>query len=104
MSTITIVGRDGRESRAHATVGVSLMEAIRESVEGSFALCGGCCACGTCHVYVDGAFLERLPALSESETDLLESLSGKQSNSRLSCQIVYEPALAGIKVWVAPEE
>jgi len=51
--------------------------------ESDFALCGGCCACSTCHVYViKGTY----PAMLNSEKDTLETLAEDiEDNSRLGC-------------------
>jgi 2Fe-2S ferredoxin len=38
------------------------------------------------------------------EGDMLGDLTGRQSNSRLSCQIVLNDSLSGLKVTIAPEE
>ena len=81
------------------------MEAIRDSGDNEVqALCGGCCSCATCHVYVDEAFLDQLPAMSNDENELLESSSHRRANSRLSCQIPFAAALGGLRVTIAPED
>ena len=102
---IIVVVRDGTETVAEVASGVSLMEAIRDNgFDEMLALCGGCCSCATCHVYVDEAFLGKLPALSEDESDLLDSSEHRKSNSRLSCQIPVEVGLEGLRVTIAPED
>ena len=68
------------------------------------ALCGGCCSCATCHVYVDPAFADSLPAMSEDENDLLDSSDHRNDTSRLSCQVVLTDALDGLRVTIAPED
>jgi 2Fe-2S ferredoxin len=67
------------------------------------ALCGGCCSCATCHVFVDDA-AGQLPAMSEDENDLLDSSDHRAANSRLSCQLQVKPAMAGMRVVIAPED
>lgn len=106
MAKITVVSRQGVEKEIEAHKGQTLMEAIRDSGFGDVqALCGGCCSCATCHVYVAAAFTERLmPGLSEAENDLLDGTLHRKSNSRLSCQIKIEDDLSGLKVTVAPDE
>jgi 2Fe-2S ferredoxin len=79
------------------------MEVIRDhGFEDLVALCGGCCACATCHVYVDPAFADRLPEMSEEENELLDSSDQRKPNSRLSCQIPFSDALDGLSVKIAP--
>lgn len=83
----------------------TLMEVIRESGVGDLlALCGGCCSCATCHVYIDPAFASQLPPVSEDEDGLLDGASHRQATSRLSCQIRTSDSLEGLSVTIAPEE
>jgi 2Fe-2S ferredoxin len=78
MVGIKVVTRAGAESAAEGEAGMSVMEIIRDSgFDELLALCGGCCSCATCHVYVDETDLRRLPPLSEDENDLVD---GSQSN------------------------
>jgi 2Fe-2S ferredoxin len=63
--------------------------------------CGGVLACATCHVYVDPAFLDRLPPMTEDENEMLDFAEApRRENSRLSCQIPMTPELDGITVTV----
>jgi 2Fe-2S ferredoxin len=81
------------------------MEIIRDAgFDELLALCGGCCSCATCHVHVDPAFLNRLPAMSADEDELLNSGAYRTSTSRLSCQIVFTDDLDGLPVAIAPED
>ena len=85
--------------------GQTVMEAIRDNgFDELLALCGGCCSCATCHVHVDPAFADKLPAMSEDEDDLLESSDHRNETSRLSCQIEFTSDLDGLKVQIAPED
>ncbi len=81
------------------------MEIIRDAgVDELLALCGGCCSCATCHVHVSPDSLSRLEPMSEDENDLLESSSGRDTTSRLSCQISFSAALDGLAVTIAAED
>ena len=105
MTSITITSRSGDARSIEATDGQSLMENIRDAgFDELLALCGGCLSCATCHVYIDEEFADRLPSISEDENDLLDSSDGRQSNSRLSCQIPVTPALDGLRATIAPED
>ena len=56
MVTVRVVTREGAESAVEAQDGTSVMETIRDDgFDELLALCGGCCSCATCHVYVDEA-------------------------------------------------
>jgi len=104
MPNIIVTSRAGEQITLEGQTGMSVMEIIRDaSVDEPFALCGGACSCATCHVYVDPAFADRMPAMSEDESDLLDSSDRRQANSRLSCQIPFIPALDGLEVEIAPE-
>ncbi len=105
MPQLTVVTRDGSEQTFEAETGFSVMEAIRDhGIDELLALCGGCCSCATCHVYVDDVFLGDLPGMKGDEDDLLDSSDHRQANSRLSCQISIGPALDGLRVTIAPED
>ena len=105
MPQLVVVSRTGEEKSVDAAEGVSVMEAIRDNgFDELLALCGGCCSCATCHVYVDAAFADKVNALSEDENDLLDSTDHRQDNSRLSCQLQMTAELDGLKVTIAPED
>jgi 2Fe-2S ferredoxin len=105
MPKITVIARNGSAQEVEAQNGLSLMEVIRDNgFDELLALCGGCCSCATCHVYVDCAFADKVPAMSEDENDLLDSTDSRNESSRLSCQIQVNDALEGLVVTIAPED
>jgi 2Fe-2S ferredoxin len=105
MTKLVVVDRAGAEKEIEAADGVSVMEAIRDNgFDELLALCGGCCSCATCHVYVDPAFADKLPGISEDENDLLDSSDHRNETSRLSCQIHLSAAVEGLRVTIAPED
>lgn len=105
MVTLIVNTRAGESRSIDAPVGHTLMEAIRDAgFEEMLALCGGCCSCSTCHVYVDEAFADRVSPITELESDLLDSSSHRNERSRLSCQIELNDALSGMTVTLAPED
>ena len=105
MPVIEVTTRDGRTKQLSGESGRSLMENLRAGgIEEILALCGGCCSCATCHVYVDEAWLAAIPPISDDEDDLLSTSGAREANSRLSCQIRLTDALDGISVTVAPED
>lgn len=101
MGKVTYVGTDGTHVTVDVPDGENVMRgALYNSVEGIIGECGGGLACATCHCYVDEAWADRLgkPA-SKDEDELLESASAeRRATSRLSCQIVMEPAFDGLVV------
>ncbi|MHA6721382.1 2Fe-2S iron-sulfur cluster-binding protein [Sphingomonas sp. RS2018] len=105
MPTLIVTTREGEERAVQGDAGLSVMEVIRDNgFDELLALCGGCCSCATCHVFVDPAFLDRLPPMTEDEDDLLDSSSDRNATSRLSCQLPFEDALDGLRVTIAPED
>lgn len=104
MTEITVTDRDGGVHRVNARDGASLMETLRELDYGVAAICGGMCSCATCHIYVDEAWLGKLPTPQPDEKELLQELSGYQPNSRLSCQVQFEQSASGLRVTIAPDE
>jgi 2Fe-2S ferredoxin len=103
MPTITVINHAGEEQQVEAELGHSLMEVIRDNgFDELLALCGGCCSCATCHVYIDTS--ADVPPISADENDLLDSSSHRNERSRLSCQIPVTEALDGLRVTIAPED
>jgi len=105
MIEVKVTLRNGETRTLPARPGLSLMEVIRDSgIDDILAMCGGCCACATCHVFVDPDSIGALPDRGPDEADLLEISDNFQPNSRLSCQIAISESLDGLAVTIAPEE
>ena len=105
MPKLIVVNRSGEHSTVEGETGLSVMEVIRDNgFDELLALCGGCCSCATCHVYVEPGFENALPAMSEDENDLLDSSDHRTGQSRLSCQIPFGDTLDGLTVRIAPED
>lgn len=105
MSKLIVTDRDGNTTEVEGERGISVMEILRDKDFDIAAICGGCCSCATCHVYVDDAWAGKLEPREEDERELLEELeSFKEANSRLSCQVEFTDALDGLKVTLAPDE
>lgn len=105
MTQVHVTDRDGAERDIEADDDRPLMETLRDGDTGIEGTCGGECSCGTCHVYVDAEWLERLPPMSEDEELMLEAvgeLVERRANSRLSCQIPVSETLEGIRLEIAP--
>ncbi len=105
MTQLIITTRDGQEHTIPGKAGVSVMELIRQaSIDELLALCGGCCSCATCHVYVDPAFFGALPPIADEESDVLDGSGYRRETSRLSCQVTFHNAMSGLKVKIAPAD
>ena len=101
MGQVTYVAADGNRTTVEVADGENVMRgALYNQVDGIIGECGGGLACATCHCYVDAAWADALgePA-SREEGELLEAASAeRRPTSRLSCQIVMEPAYDGLVV------
>ena len=53
MTKIIVKDREGNIKELSADIGLTLMEIIRDAGMDIEAACGGCCACATCHLYID---------------------------------------------------
>ena len=105
MPQITVVDQSGQSKALEATEGRTLMEVIRDNgFDELLALCGGCCSCATCHVHIDPSFMDKLPAISADESDLLDSSDHRNEYSRLSCQVPVTADLEGLTVTIAQED
>ena len=105
MPQLFVTTRNGETRTLDAPQGVSIMEAIRDSgIDELLALCGGGCACATCHVYVDPEFADLIPPISDDEIELLEGSGHRNERSRLGCQIRLKDEHSGLRLTVAPEE
>ena len=105
MPVIHVISRNGDTATVESVAPNSVMEMIRDTgFDELLALCGGCCSCATCHVYVAESDLARLPEMSNDEFDLLESSAHRKANSRLSCQLKFSAAMDGLTITIAPEE
>lgn len=101
MVKITYIEPSGASQTIDAEEGTTVMEnAVRNSIPGIVAECGGACACATCHVYVNEAFLEAAGKPGDKEEDMLDFAYQVQPNSRLSCQIKVTPAIEGLIVTI----
>ncbi|WP_437880419.1 2Fe-2S iron-sulfur cluster-binding protein [Pseudomonas sp. LRF_L74] len=104
MAKLILTTRDGTVAPIEAEPGLTVMEIIRDSgVDEMLAICGGCCSCATCHVYVAPEFAARMPAVGDDENDLLDSSDYRQEHSRLACQLAFSADLDGLQVTLAPE-
>ncbi len=105
MPELIVVTRDGAEQALQVESGLSIMEVVRDAgIDEMLALCGGCCSCATCHIYVQPEFAAKLPPVSDDESDLLDSSDHRNEYSRLSCQVSMSDELAGMRVTIAPED
>lgn len=105
MTTLKVTDRDGRSHTLEAYEGSSVMESLRDEDMGIEAICGGQCACATCHCLLDEAWFDKLTPPGEDETELLESLDHHEAGrSRLTCQIIVSSQHEDLELTIGPEE
>lgn len=99
MPKVTFIAHNGLRSEVEATVGSNLMQtALDHGVRGIDGDCGGQCACATCHVFVEPAWMSRVGPRNSQEDGMLAFASELRDNSRLACQIPITDALDGLVV------
>ena len=99
MAKVTYISFSGEEQTVDVKPGLSVMEgAVKHNIPGIDADCGGACACATCHVYVDEAWLPKTGEKSAMEESMLDFAENVEDNSRLSCQIKVSDSLDGLVV------
>ena len=105
MPRIVYVDVNGERHECDVKNGISVMEgAIQNNIDGILAICGGSCACSTCHSYIDETWQEAVGAPDDIEDSTLELAQDRQANSRLTCQIEVTDALDGLIVHVAQND
>ncbi len=100
MAKITYIEHNGTEHVVDVANGLTVMEGARDNnIPGIEADCGGACACSTCHVYVDAAWVEKIPAKDAMEEDMLDfAYEPDPATSRLTCQMKVTDAMDGLIV------
>jgi 2Fe-2S ferredoxin len=99
MAKIKYIEHSGKEHVVDVKSGMTVMEgAVKNMIPGIDADCGGACACATCHVYVDSAWLGKIEPMQEMEKTMLDFAEGVEPTSRLSCQIRITAAHDGLTV------
>ena len=99
--------RDNETIPVKVKPGFTLMEAAKQADLPEIpADCGGCQACGTCHVYVDDVWCDKLKIKENSlEQSLLEYEQGYiEGVSRLACQIQLNDELDNVTVKLRKHE
>lgn len=105
MADIHIISVRGEHATVSGSSGDSLLQILLEAgAEGIGGLCGGSCSCGTCHIYVEKTFFDRLAAATPDEHSLLDCSDYRLPTSRLACQILFDDRLDGMTVTVAPQD
>jgi 2Fe-2S ferredoxin len=100
---VKVTDRNGQQHELEGLDGWRVMEVIRDAGLPIKAECGGCCACATCHVYVDEKWVEKLVPPTDEEINMMDEAFDVKENSRLSCQILLREEFDGLEVTLAPD-
>ena len=100
---IRVIDRDGNKHELEGDPNSTLMEILRDADLDIEAACGGCCACATCHVYINDQWLEKISPKDDDEESMLDQAFDVKNTSRLSCQISLAEELDGIELQIAPD-
>ncbi|MBB5189199.1 2Fe-2S ferredoxin [Zhongshania antarctica] len=97
MGSITFIEHNGTQHAVDLEPGKSLMQiALDNGIPGIDADCGGVCACGTCHVIVEGACAKIIGGATDDELQMLDLTPERTDTSRLACQIIASDAMDGM--------
>ena len=100
---IKVIDRDGNKHELEGDSNSTLMEILRDAGLDIEAACGGCCACATCHVYINDKWIEKINSKDDDEESMLDQAFDVRNTSRLSCQISLSDELDGMELELAPE-
>ena len=103
MPKMIVTDRVGKKHELDFDPNFTLMEVLRDNGFDIEASCGGCCACATCHVYIDEKWKTKITKLEDDEESMLDLAFDIKDNSRLSCQIELSDELDGLELEIAPE-
>ena len=100
---IRVIDRDGNKHELEGDSNSTLMEILRDADLDIEAACGGCCACATCHVYINDQWFEKISPKDDDEESMLDQAFDVRNTSRLSCQISLSDELDGIELEIAKD-
>ena len=103
---LNVIDREGKKTSIDIEEGTTIRDAIEEKLSpDNYGVCGGNCACGTCHVYVNPSDFEKLKVAEEDEVSTLKAEGIEPTaHSRLGCQIELKKEHSDITVTIAPDD
>lgn len=99
---VTWTLRDSSTKTANVASGTNMMEAaVANHITGVVGECGGNLSCATCHVVVEADWAAKTGEVGDFEDAMLDATEAERTNtSRLSCQIIADESLDGLKLIV----
>lgn len=99
MPRIHLIEFNGQEHTIEAEAGDSLMQnVVSNGVPGIDGDCGGGCACGTCHCFIETEWQPATGDVDPMEESMLSMRPDRDGNSRLACQVTVTDAMDGMVV------
>ncbi|RYE44066.1 MAG: 2Fe-2S iron-sulfur cluster binding domain-containing protein [Hyphomicrobiales bacterium] len=104
MTQVNVTTIDGERLQIAAGPGMTLMELLRDAgVDDEIGMCGGCCSCASCHIYLESP-ADGFPAAEDEEDDLLDTLESRTDRSRLACQLEITSSMSVVHVAMAQRD
>ena len=100
---VVIVDREQRQSTYAVNDVHELFSALSDEMKID-ALCGGCCSCATCHVYLGDEYEHAMNEVAQDEQEILDGLMHTAENSRLLCQMTLQTEVEHLELTIAPAE
>ena len=102
---LNVTDIEGNTKLIEVSEGTTIKEAIEDNISlDNFGICGGSCACGTCHVYVQPNDFDKLLKKEDEEISTLQSLAIEPTKySRLGCQVELKKDHDNITITIVPD-
>jgi len=102
---LNVIDREGKQTTFDIEEGTTIRDVIEDDLSpDNYGVCGGCCACGTCHIYISPSDFDKLKDKEDEEITTLESLALEPNQySRLGCQVKFKKEYDNITVTIAPD-
>lgn len=94
---ITFVLKDGTERTCDFEGDQTILQVAEANDVPIHGFCEGFGICGACHIIVENLH-DKLPKMSDKESDALDNSNGVTLHSRLACQIKLSDELDGLRV------
>lgn len=65
---LNVIDREGKQSTIDIEEGTTIKDSIENELSpDNYGVCGGCCSCGTCHLYIKPSEFDKLKTKEEDE-------------------------------------
>ncbi len=99
MPKITFKSQNNTQT-VDAINGDTLLETAKKNNVPLYGGCDGAGICGSCHIFIDPDYIDKINEKSMEELDLLDILPNGCMQSRLACQVIVSDELDGMTVTI----